>query len=260
MKKLLSVILLFVLVLPFFPGDPNEMDLASVLSSPSSEHLLGTDALGRDVLSRLCVGARNSLLIAGSAAILSALIGFLAGTLSLTSKCADEILMRTADAVKALPAVLFASLLMVTSGGGVWTLILVMTAVFTPQCARLVRSEGRKQLASGYFEAAIVTGIRPVKTMLKTVMRHTLPLLRTQLPFIFSAACILEATLSFIGAGVSPEVPTLGQLLSEGRSVFITHPRLVLLPLCILIFFTFCFSLQWKKMSGNSDRSDEKSE
>ena len=259
MKKLFRIIVIIIFISPLFLPDPGEMDMNLVLAGCTHEHLLGTDALGRDLLSRAVAAGRNSLIIAGTSAFLASSLGFLIGTVSLTSKVLDEVLMRCTDAVKALPAVLLSSLLMVTSGGGVLTLVIVMSAVFMPQCARLVRSEGRKQLASGYFEAAIVSGLIPGIAMIRTVMRHTLPLLKAQIPFIFSSACILESTLSFIGAGVSAETPTLGQMISDGRTVFITHPRLVLIPLGMLIFFTLCFSLQWKKMSIKYEIGDEKS-
>lgn len=258
-RKFVSIIIIIVLVAPFFLSDPNEMDMSSILSPPGSVHLLGTDSLGRDMLSRLVSGSRNSVVIAGSVTVLSLFLGLLGGTVSLTSKVADEVIMRTMDALRALPAILLASLMMASCKGGLWTLVIVLTTVFVPQCARLVRSEGRKQLASGYHEAAIVTGLRQPWAMIRLVIRHALPLLKAQVPFIFSSACILESTLSFIGAGVSASTPTLGQMISEGRGVFMTHPRIVLLPLALLIFFTLCFSLQWKELHPDRGIIDEKS-
>ena len=140
MRKFISIIIIIVLSAPFFLPDPNEMDMAAILSLPGPEHLLGTDSLGRDMLSRLASGSRNSVVIAGSVTVFSLLLGLLGGTVSLTSKVADEVIMRTMDALRALPAILLASLMMVSLKGGLWTLVIVLTTVFVPQCARLVRS------------------------------------------------------------------------------------------------------------------------
>ena len=251
MKRLTTIIILFLLILfilPLFLQDPNKVNILESLDSISIKHLLGTDQLGRDVLARCIVGSRNSFLISISVSIFSIIIGFAIGVLSLSSKVVDEILMRLMDSLKAIPAILFASLLSVTVGKNPIVLVIAMSTAFIPQCARLVRSEGKNQIESQHYLAGLSLGHDERFYRFTITFRHSIPVLVNQIPFIFSAAIILEATLSFIGAGLSEEIPTLGSVIQDSRSFLIVKPYLIVLPVVIILFFTLSFSLLGEKL------------
>lgn len=241
-------ILIILFVLPLFLQDPNFINIENSLEGFSLNHILGTDQLGRDVLSRCIFGARNSFLISISVSILSVIVGFLIGVLALSSKIVDELLMRRMDSLKAIPALLFASLLSITIGKNPIVLVVAMSTAFIPQCARLVRSEGRNQIESQHYLAGISLGHDEKFYRFIITFRHSKSVLVNQIPFIFSAAIILEATLSFIGAGLSEEIPTLGSVIQDSRSFLIVKPYLIVLPVVIILFFTLSFSLLGEKL------------
>lgn len=241
-------ILIILFVLPLFLQDPNFINIENSLEGFSLNHILGTDQLGRDVLSRCIFGARNSFLISISVSILSVIVGFLIGVLALSSKIVDELLMRLMDSLKAIPALLFASLLSITIGKNPIVLVVAMSTAFIPQCARLVRSEGRNQIESQHYLAGISLGHDEKFYRFIITFRHSKSVLVNQIPFIFSAAIILEATLSFIGAGLSEEIPTLGSVIQDSRSFLIVKPYLIVLPVVIILFFTLSFSLLGEKL------------
>lgn len=241
-------ILIILFVLPLFLQDPNFINIENSLEGFSLNHILGTDQLGRDVLSRCIFGARNSFLISISVSILSVIVGFLIGVLALSSKIVDELLMRLMDSLKAIPALLFASLLSITIGKNPIVLVVAMSTVFIPQCARLVRSEGRNQIESQHYLAGISLGHDEKFYRFIITFRHSKSVLVNQIPFIFSAAIILEATLSFIGAGLSEEIPTLGSVIQDSRDLLMTKPHLIVIPVIIILFFTLSFSLLGEKL------------
>lgn len=241
-------ILIILFVLPLFLQDPNFINIENSLEGFSLNHILGTDQLGRDVLSRCIFGARNSFLISISVSILSVIVGFLIGVLALSSKIVDELLMRLMDSLKAIPALLFASLLSITIGKNPIVLVVAMSTAFIPQCARLVRSEGRNQIESQHYLAGISLGHDEKFYRFIITFRHSKSVLVNQIPFIFSAAIILEATLSFIGAGLSEEIPTLGSVIQDSRDLLMTKPHLIVIPVIIILFFTLSFSLLGEKL------------
>lgn len=245
MKKVLialTFILLLLIITPIILPSPNLMDIDNSLSGPSLKHILGTDSLGRDLFSRCINGARNSFFISFSVALLSTICGFIIGSLSLTSKILDEVLMRLMDSIKALPAILFASLLIVTIGKSAILLVLSLSTAFIPQCARLVRSEGKMQLQSEYYLAGLSLGHDERYYKVILVFRHTLMMLINQIPFIFSSSVILEATLSFIGAGLDETSPTLGGVIQESRAFLLTRPYMIVFPIFLILIFTLTFS------------------
>ncbi len=245
MKKVLialTLILFLLIITPIFLPSPNLMDIDNSLSLPSLEHILGTDSLGRDLFSRCINGARNSFFISFSVALLSTVCGFIIGSLSLFSKILDEVLMRLMDSIKALPAILFASLLIVTVGKSTPLLVLSLSTAFIPQCARLVRSEGKMQLQSEYYLAGLSLGHDEKYYKIIIVFRHTLMMLINQIPFIFSSSVILEATLSFIGAGLDETSPTLGGVIQESRGFLLTRPYMIVFPILLILIFTLTFS------------------
>ena len=212
------------------PHDPTQLLPAQRLKPPSDQFLLGTDAYGRDLLSRVIYGGRISLLIGFGATIVSVACGLVIGLFSGFFRWLDAVLMRIMDGVMAIPAILLAIAVVSLSGAGIFTVIIAITIPEIPRVARLVRSVVLSAREEPYVEAAISLG----SSLPKIMWRHLLP--NTMAPLIvqgtnFCASAILtEAILSFLGAGISTETPTWGNIIAEGRQYFQIKPSLIFWP------------------------------
>ena len=234
---ILSVLLVLAILGPLFAQDPQAIDTTNRLMKPSVEHLCGTDTLGRDVLSRLCSGLRVSFVTGTLTVLLSASIGLILGILSTVNPYLDLILMKLCDGLKALPSTLLAILLLVILDGGLASLVIALSIVNIPQTSRLVRSRARVIKTRLFVLAERSIGASESRILFHTVLRHILPSLFVHSAFVFSSAIIGEASLSFIGAGLPAGYPSLGNMLSEGRSAIYQAPWLVLFP-SLLVFLT----------------------
>lgn len=219
---------LFYVLLALFVGifapllathDPNYAIPADRLLPPSSDYWLGTDALGRDVYSRLLYGARISLLIGlgvtAGAAVLGSVLGLLSGYLD----ALDSWIMRTMDGLMAFPSVLLAIAIMASLGPSTINVFIALTVVFTPTIARLVRSTTLVIRQNAYVESARSIGMRDVEIMGRYIFPNGLSPLIVQCTFIVALAIISEASLSFLGAGVPPAQPTWGNMLRDGQAL-----------------------------------------
>ena len=213
------------------PHDPTAQDVLNRLQPPSSEHLLGTDNLGRDELSRLLYGARVSLVttLAVGAGIL--LIGIVVGTIAgLAGRLVDGMLMRVVDVLLAFPSLLLALAVAGTLGPGLLHLALAMTAVWWVEYARLVRGLVLTVKEQPFIEAARALGAGP----LRNAVRHVLPNIASPvivLATLQTARLLLAlAALSFLGLGVSPPTAEWGAMLSEGKDFLSEAPELMLWP------------------------------
>jgi peptide/nickel transport system permease protein len=199
--------------------DPNFAAPATRLSAPSSEHLLGTDALGRDVFSRLLYGARISLLIGIGVTAAAGLLGAVLGLLSGYVDRLDSPIMRTLDGLMAFPSILLAIAIMASLGPSTVNVFLALTVVYTPTIARLVRSTTLVIRQQTYIESARSIGLRDSEIMGRYIFPNGLSPLIVQCTFVVALAIISEASLSFLGAGVPPEQPTWGNMLRDGQSL-----------------------------------------
>ncbi|MGH7319339.1 MAG: ABC transporter permease [Candidatus Rokuibacteriota bacterium] len=204
-------------------------DLLAVWAEPSREHWLGGDGLGRDILSRLMVGARVSMLVAGSVLAITLIVGIGTGMLAgYFGGWLDSLLMRIADIVFAFPELIFAILVAAMLGPGTLTVIVALSIVWWPGIARLTRSLTLALKTELFVEAAITCGTRP----LVILARHLLPNLVA--PLIVRASIgvgfiiMAEATLSFLGIGVQEPVPTWGGMIRDGLPALRTEPYLAL--------------------------------
>ena len=229
---IIAIVVFVALAAPLLaPYEPNAQDVAHRLQPSSSEHLLGTDNLGRDELSRLLYGARVSLLttIAVGAGIL--LIGLIVGTLSgMAGGLLDGLLMRIVDILLAFPSLLLALAVAGTLGPGLLHLALAMTAVWWVEYARLVRGLVLAVKEQPFVEAARALGASPVRIAL----RHVVPNIASPvivLATLQTARLLLAlASLSFLGLGVSPPTAEWGSMLSEGKDFLSDAPELMLWP------------------------------
>lgn len=199
--------------------DPNFATPADRLSAPSAEHLLGTDALGRDVFSRLVYGTRISLLIGMGVTLAAGVIGSILGLLSGYVDRLDSPIMRTMDGLMAFPSILLAIAIMASLGPSTVNVFIALTVVFTPTIARLVRSTTLVIRQQTYIESARSIGLRDSEIMARYIFPNGLSPLIVQCTFVIALAIISESSLSFLGAGVPPNQPTWGNMLRDGQSL-----------------------------------------
>ena len=236
----LAMILIVTLLSPWLaPFDPLEMNPMNRLQGPSDANMLGTDPFGRDIYSRVLIGGRVSLLIGIGAAIVSVFIGLIIGLVAGFFRLADTIIMRIMDSLMAIPSILLAIALVALNGPSITSVIMAITIPEIPRVVRLVRSVVLTAREEPYVEAAIALGSSMPKILFQHLMPNTMAPLIVQGTYILASAILTEAILSFLGAGVSTEIPTWGNIMAEGRQYFRVKPELILWPglmlsLCIL--------------------------
>jgi peptide/nickel transport system permease protein len=193
-------------------------------------HRLGTDSLGRDVYSRVLYGARISIFIGITVAVLSIVIGLVIGLASGYVRWLDPIVMRLMDGLMAIPAILLAIALVSLFRAGLGAVIVAITVPEVPRVVRLVRSVVLSVREEPYVEAAITVGTPTMKLMWRHILPNTIAPMIVQGTFICASAILVEAILSFLGIGIPPEVPTWGNVMAEGRQVFRLYQHNILYP------------------------------
>jgi peptide/nickel transport system permease protein len=232
------ILVLMVCVAVFAPllwtVDPTALAPARRTREPSAEFWFGTDMLGRDVYSRVIYGARVSLIVGFSVAILASLIGLTIGLISGYIRLADSIVMRVMDGLMSIPPILLAIALMALTRGSVRNVIIAITIAEIPRVSRLVRGVVLSLREQPYVEAAIAAGTRTPMVILRHILPNTLAPLTVQATFICAAAMITESILSFIGAGTPPIIPSWGNIMAEGRALWQVKPYIVFFPAIFL--------------------------
>ncbi|WEX09112.1 ABC transporter permease [Chelativorans sp. AA-79] len=217
------VVLFFVLVAIFAPWlaphDPMAQSFLAINAQPSAEHLLGTDQFGRDVLSRMIYGSRNSLIIGFLSPVFAALIGATLGvTAGYFGGILDRVVTRVIDMLMAFPELLLAILIAAALGGGFWNVVAVLTVAFTPGFARVARASTLSVKEEPYVEAAIASGVRTPLIIVRHVVPNIAAPIVVLLTLWTASAIRLEATLSFLGIGTQPPAPSWGNIIREGLS------------------------------------------
>lgn len=201
------------------PYSPTHLDPGIRLLGPSSSHWLGTDDVGRDVLTRILFGARISLLVGASVTFVAAAIGSILGLIAAYYTKFDTPIMRIMDGMMAFPSILLAIAIMASLGPSTTNVIVALAIVYTPSIARLVRSAALVTKQQQYVESARVIGARDPLILRRYVFANSLSPLIVQCTFVVAFAIISEASLSFLGTGVPPEIPTWGNMLRDGQRV-----------------------------------------
>ena len=227
---LIIIVALSVLAPWIAPHDPLQLAPSLRLKPSSAQFLLGTDGYGRDLLSRVIYGGRISLLIGVGSAIFSVAVGLVIGLVSGFFKWVDAVLMRIMDGLMAIPSILLAIAVVSLSGASVMTVLIAITIPEVPRVARLVRSVVLAAREEPYVEAAISVGSSLPKIMWRHLMPNTVAPLIVQGTYVCASAILTEAILSFLGAGISPETPTWGNIMAEGRAYFQIKPSLIFWP------------------------------
>ncbi|MBP8672687.1 MAG: ABC transporter permease [Synergistales bacterium] len=211
--------------------DPYEINLRQRLLLPSGAHILGTDAFGRDMLSRIIYGARISLLVGLIPSFISMGIGSAVGVTSgyLGGKV-DFILMRVADIVIAFPSLLLAMVIMYTLGAGLSNIFIALSFVGWAEAARVVRSQVLSLREQEFVEAAKAMGVRRRAIMARHIFPNCLPSLVVLFTLKVPEFILAEASLSFLGVGAQPPVPSWGLLVSQGKEFIFSAPWVVAFP------------------------------
>jgi peptide/nickel transport system permease protein len=210
--------------------DPLAVAPVKRLRPPSELYWFGTDSYGRDVYSRTLYGARVSLTVGLSVAMFGTALGLAIGLVTGFVRRLDFVVMRVMDALMSVPPVLLAIALMALTKASLGNVVLAITITEVPRVARLVRSVVLSLREQPFVEAAVAAGTGFWRTLLRHILPNTIAPLLVQATYICAAAMITEAVLSFIGAGTSPEIPSWGNMMAEGRSYFQIKPYLVLFP------------------------------
>jgi peptide/nickel transport system permease protein len=227
---LLVALVLLALVAPWVAGDPFRQAPVNRLRPPSARWWFGTDQFGRDVFSRTLYGARVSLLVGLFVAAASTGIGLLLGLLCGYFRRLDAFVMRIMDGLMAIPSILLAIALITLTRPGLSTVIIAIIIPEVPRIVRLVRSVVLSIRAQPYIESAIAGGTRNTRLLFRHILPNTLAPLIVQGTYVCASAMLIEAGLSFLGAGVPPEIPSWGNIIAEGRSRFQIAPWAILIP------------------------------
>jgi peptide/nickel transport system permease protein len=210
--------------------DPQLLDVKARLTAPNALHWFGTDDVGRDVWSRVIHGARLSMVVGGSVVLVSFCGGLLFGLVGGYYRALDNSLMRVMDGLMAFPGIILAIALMASLGPSVVNVIVALGVVYVPRVARIVRGSVLVIRETPYVEAARALGVPDHTVLRRHVLPNCLSPVIVQGTFIFAAAVLGEAALSFLGVGVPPQIPSWGNVLAEGRLYLQQAPWLTLFP------------------------------
>lgn len=241
------LLLLMVLMAVFAPllwtVDPTALAPARRTRAPSALYWFGTDMLGRDIYSRVVYGARVSLIVGFSVAFLASSIGLLIGLVSGMVRWADGVIMRIMDGLMSIPPILVAIALMALTRGSVQNVVIAITIAEIPRVTRLVRGVVLSLREQPYVEGAVASGSGATAIIFRHILPNTLPALTVQATYICASAMIVEAILSFIGAGVPPQTPSWGNIMAEGRALWQVKPHIVFFPAVFLSFTVLAVNL-----------------
>jgi peptide/nickel transport system permease protein len=233
-----ALLLLLVLIGIFAPYlwtvDPTALAPARRTRPPSELYWFGTDALGRDVYSRVLYGTRVSLTVGLSVAVLATFAGLVIGLISGFVRWADGIVMRIMDGLMSIPPILLAIALMALTRGSVGNVIMAITVAEIPRVSRLVRGVVLSLREQPYVDAAIACGTRTPMIILRHILPNTLAPMLVQATYVCASAMIVESILSFIGAGTPPTIPSWGNIMAEGRALWQVKPYIVFFPAAFL--------------------------
>jgi peptide/nickel transport system permease protein len=227
---LLAVLVILAILAPLIAGDPFKQAPINRLRPPSERWWFGTDQYGRDVFSRTIYGARVSLVVGLSVALFSAAIGLAIGLACGYFRAIDAVLMRVMDGLMAIPSILLAIALITLTRPGLGIVIVAIVIPEVPRVSRVVRSVVLSIRGQPYVESAIAGGTRSGKLLVRHILPNTLAPLIVQGTYVCASAMLIEAGLSFLGAGVPPEIPSWGNIVAQGRTYFQIAPWTILIP------------------------------
>lgn len=244
----LAIVVLFILVAALAPliapYDPLAQSILDVNKPPSAAHPVGTDQFGRDVLSRLVYGSRNSLIFGFVSPVLAAIFGTTLGVVAgYFGGLTDRIISRIIDLLLAFPELLLAILIAAVLGGGFWNVVAVLTVAFTPGFARVARASTLAVKQEPYIEAAVAVGLRTPMI----ILRHVVPNIAAPIVVLttlwIASAIRLEASLSFLGIGTQPPNPSWGNIIRDGLNNLFGSPWPIIGAGALITLVVLAFNL-----------------
>jgi peptide/nickel transport system permease protein len=227
---LVIIVLAAILAPVIAPYAPSKLSIASRLHGPSLDHLFGTDDLGRDVFTRMLYAARTSLSVGFAVVIFSSTIGTILGLTSGYFRRLDAPVSRLIDAMMAFPDILLAIALVAALGATAINVVIALGIVYAPRLARVVRASTLVIRELPYVEAARALGVPTPVILIRHVLRNVTSPLLVQGTFIFANAILAETGLSFLGVGISPDIPTWGTMIATGRQYMDQAPWVMMFP------------------------------
>lgn len=217
------------------PYDPLEIEPGNILASPSASHWLGTDEIGRDILSRIIYGARISLSVALAAVCVACGLGIPIGVFAVfTGNRIENTMMRIIDVFVSLPEIFVAIFVLSFLGNSLPTLILTIGLLYFPQFAKVAHSMAKSIKTRDYVLSAVSLGAGPLRIIWREIMPNMWSVIIVQISFTFSFAMLLEAGLSFLGLGVMPPMPSWGQMVGRLKDYLFNNPWPVVFPSIVL--------------------------
>jgi len=227
---ILALLALMAIFAPWIAGDPLRINPAFRLRPPSERFWFGTDHVGRDVFNRIIHGSRISLQVGLAVAVVATVVGLAIGLVAGFVRWVDGIVMRIMDGIMSVPGILLAIALMALTRASLETVIIAIVIPEVPRVVRLVRAVVLTLREQPFVEAAEAVGSGFVKTLVKHILPNAVAPLIVQATYICASAMIAEAILSFLGAGIPPEIPSWGNVMAEGRQYVLVAFHLILVP------------------------------
>jgi ABC-type dipeptide/oligopeptide/nickel transport system permease subunit len=243
-----TLLLLFLFLLLFgpylAPYKPDEQNLFNTLSPPSSEHLFGTDHLGRDVLSRIIYGTRYSFLIALAAVSLASILGIPTGLIAGFFKGrTDDVIMRFVDLFLSIPELLSAIIIVTILGPGILGVILAISLSYAPRLARLTRGTVLQVSERDFIMAARAVGAGSPRIMFLHILPNATAPLLVEVTIRMGEAILITAALGFLGLGVRPPTPEWGAMISNGKDYLTIAPHIIMATGLAISLAVLCFNL-----------------
>jgi peptide/nickel transport system permease protein len=226
------------------PYPPNEINMKDALLPPSTQHLLGTDPVGRDTLSRIFYGSRVALLVGIVATSVAASIGITLGMIAgYFGGAIYTVIMRCVDTLMAFPIILLSLVLSVLLGGGIVNIMVAVGIGMSATYARVMCATALTVRESDYILAARTIGTQPLQIILRHVLLNSFPPMIVLLTINMGGAIMIEAALSFLGVGIAPPAAAWGSMVTDGYSFLITRPVLALAPGIAILLVVFAFNM-----------------
>lgn len=237
-NKMAVVGLILTVIVAFFgvfaniicPDGPYEMDITKRYLAPCSEYIFGTDKMGRDVFARIVYGIRISLIVGSVTTLITVVVGMILGMIAGYFKKLDNFIMRICEAFMSIPPILMAIALMSAFKPNIESVVISLCVVYAPQIARVARSATIAARENTYVEAARAQGASSFRILFKHISANIMSPVIVQGTYIFATAIILEASLSFLGAGIPAPAPSLGNILYDAKEAIFTAKWLTIFP------------------------------
>lgn len=241
---LLLLIVIACFLLPWALNmDAYTTDTAAMTLKPSGDHPMGTDNVGRDILARVLLGGKSSLTVGISAAVIAGIAGFVIGLYSAYYPRLGYLLMRLCDGLMAFPAILFGIVFITSFGQSTQSVVFALSIVFTPMVARVVRSATMSNMNENYVQVLINLGAGSFRILWRNIALNVIASWLVEVTFVFADAILVEAAMSFIGAGIPQPLPSWGNMLYDSRTYIYSAWWMTVFPGVALALTVFIINM-----------------